>query len=107
VLFEMLTGRAAFARDTQTDTLAAVIDCEPDWPSLPPSVPPAIVRMLRRCLAKEPRVRLRDIGDARAELEETAAGVSSAPAETRLLSSRPRVRLASLAATRRRCSISG
>jgi serine/threonine protein kinase len=88
VLFEMLTGRAAFARDTLTDTLAAVIDREPDWPSLTPSVPPAIVRMLRRCLAKEPRVRLRDIGDARAELEETAAGVSSAPAETRLLSSR-------------------
>ncbi|PYR33034.1 MAG: hypothetical protein DMF90_22300 [Acidobacteria bacterium] len=71
VLYEMLTGRVAFAGDTITDTLAAVIDRDPDWSALPPATPPSVHRLLRRCLAKEPKERLRDIGDAAIELSAT------------------------------------
>src|SRR5215470_12333900 len=52
VLFEMLTGTAAFAGATVTDTLAAIIEREPDWTALPASTPPAVQRLLRRCLEK-------------------------------------------------------
>ena len=75
VLYEVLTGRAPFAGETLTDTLAAVIEREPDWSLLPTSVPTGIARMLRRCLAKDLRMRLRDIGDARAELDEVAEDI--------------------------------
>jgi Tol biopolymer transport system component len=68
VLFEMLAGRPAFARDTVTDTLAHVIDHEPDWDLLPADVPPAVRDLLRLCLEKDVRRRLRDIGDARFDL---------------------------------------
>lgn len=77
VLFEMITGRRAFEGPTSTDTLVAVLEREPDWALLPPNTPPLIRRLLRRCLEKELRRRLRDVGDARLELEEAAApGVS-------------------------------
>ena len=68
-LYEMLTGRVAFPGETVTDTLAAVLEREPSWSDLPPDTPPAVRRLLQRCLEKEPRRRLRDIGDARAELD--------------------------------------
>jgi serine/threonine protein kinase/Tol biopolymer transport system component len=74
VLFEMLTGRAAFARSTVTDTLAAVVDREPDWSALPARTPPATDRLLRRCLDKDPKRRMRDIGDARPEIDDTSTG---------------------------------
>jgi serine/threonine protein kinase len=73
VLYEMLTSRAAFRRDTISDTLAAVVEREPDWTVLPVRTPAAIQRLLRRCLVKELRHRLRDIGDARMEIEEALA----------------------------------
>ena len=57
VLFEMLTGRGAFARDTLSDTIAAVIEREPDWNTLPAAVPPAVRRLLMRCLEKDPKRR--------------------------------------------------
>ena len=60
VLYEMLTGKELFGGDTLTDVLAAVVVREPDWKSLPPRVQP----LLRRCLEKDPKRRLRDIGDA-------------------------------------------
>jgi serine/threonine-protein kinase len=66
----MLTGRAAFARDTVTETLAAIIERDPEWMALPPATPPAIVRLLRRCLEKDPRRRLHDVADVRIELDE-------------------------------------
>jgi hypothetical protein len=74
VLYEMLSGRAAFARDTITDTLAAIVEREPMWSLLPPSVPRSTARLLRRCLEKDPKRRLRDIGDARLDLEEAISG---------------------------------
>ena len=69
VLYEMLAGRAAFAGDTVTDILAAVVSREPDWSALPAATPAAIRRVLARCLEKDPKRRLRDIGDARLDLE--------------------------------------
>ena len=54
VLYEMLTGRAAFAGATLTDTLAAILEREPNWAALPSSTPAALHRLLRRCLNKDP-----------------------------------------------------
>ncbi len=71
VLFEMLTGRGLFYGETTTDTLAAVMTREPDWASLPASTPAAVRRLLARCLERDPKKRLRDIGDARPDLEDT------------------------------------
>ena len=60
VLYEMLTGRRAFGGDDVSDTLASVLKSEPDWSLVPADVPPAVVRLLKGCLAKDrrrPRVR--------------------------------------------------
>jgi Tol biopolymer transport system component len=70
VLFEMLSGEQAFSGETLTDTLAAVVRGEPKWEALPPATPEAIRRLLRRCLTKDPKQRLRDIGEARIVLGE-------------------------------------
>ncbi len=75
VLFEMLTGRTAFAGDTISDTIARVLERDADWSALPPAVPARIVDLLKRCLQKDPSRRLRDIGDARIELDEALAAV--------------------------------
>jgi Tol biopolymer transport system component len=70
VLFEMLTGRMAFAGSTISDTLAAVLEREPDWNALPAATPAAVRRLLRKCLEKDAKRRVHDIADARIELEE-------------------------------------
>jgi eukaryotic-like serine/threonine-protein kinase len=70
VLFEMLTGTPAFAGESTTDILAAVVQREPDWSRLPAATPGRIREVLRRCLQKNPKDRLRDIADARFEIEE-------------------------------------
>jgi eukaryotic-like serine/threonine-protein kinase len=70
VLFEMLSGHRAFDAETPTDTLVKVLHHEPDWGRLPVDAPPAIRALVSRCLQKEPRQRLRDIGDARLAVEE-------------------------------------
>jgi serine/threonine protein kinase len=67
VLYELLTGQSAFGRGSLTDTLAAVVDRNPDWSLLPSSTPPAIHRLLRRCLEKDPQRRLHAIADVRIE----------------------------------------
>jgi serine/threonine protein kinase len=72
VLYEMLTGRATFARDTTTDTFAAILEREPDWTRLPLATPAGIRKLLRRCIEKDQRLPLRDVADAAAELDETA-----------------------------------
>ena len=71
VLFEMLTGRRLFAGETVSDILAAVLKEEPPWGELPPRLPLALRRVLRRCLQKQPRDRFHDIADVRLELNET------------------------------------
>ena len=70
VLYEMLAGRRVFAGATVTDTLAAVLERQPDWHALPASSPQGIRKLLDRCLQKEPKARLHDIADARLELDD-------------------------------------
>lgn len=76
VLFEMLTGTTAFRGETVTDTLAAIVTRDPDWSLLPAAIPPHIRVLLGRCLRKDPKQRLRDIGDARISLDEVLSGAS-------------------------------
>ena len=85
VLYEILTARPAFRGETVSDTIAAVLEREPDWSATPAQTPASIRRLLQRCLEKDPKRRLRDIGDARLEIEEAlGASVSSeAPAPER------------------------
>jgi eukaryotic-like serine/threonine-protein kinase len=86
VLYEMLAGRRAFAGDTVTDTLATVLQGEPDWNGLPASTPAAVSQLVRRCLDKDTKRRLQAIGEARVMLEEmtqaSATGRYLAPVET-------------------------
>jgi hypothetical protein len=74
VLYEMLTGKQTFAGETVTDVMAAVVKEEPDWTALPAGTPANIQKLLRRCLTKDTRQRLRDIGEARVAIEETLGG---------------------------------
>ena len=69
VLYEMLTGNQAFQGETTSDILAAVLRAEPDWDALPVKTPPGIRRLLRRCLERDRKQRLRDIGEARIAIE--------------------------------------
>ncbi len=73
VLYEVLTGRKAFPGSTISDCLAAVLTKEPNWEALPEATPSNVRGLLRRCLQKDLGRRLRDIGDARLELEEPSA----------------------------------
>jgi eukaryotic-like serine/threonine-protein kinase len=83
VLFEMLTGRPAFADETVSDTLAHVLERDVDWQSLPASTPSRVRDLLRRCLHKDVNRRLRDIGDARLELDEAMRPIEATQAEAR------------------------
>ena len=84
LLFELLTGERAFAGETVTDVLAAVVHKEPPWDRLPTPVPAPIRRLLRRCLRKNADERLHDIADARLEIDEAlrAPGDGSEEAST-------------------------
>jgi serine/threonine protein kinase len=70
ILYECLTGKRAFEGETVTEMLAAILKGEPNWQALPAATPGRIKELLHRCLQKDPRERLRDIGDARIELHE-------------------------------------
>ena len=72
VLLEMLTGKPAYQGETLSETLAAVMMTEPDWDGLPSTTPASmsVRRLLERCLRKDPMSRLRDIGEARIQIEE-------------------------------------
>jgi serine/threonine protein kinase/Tol biopolymer transport system component len=74
VLYETLTGRLAFKGDTVLDTTAAILGDEPDWDALPVTTPAGVRVLLQGCLEKDPRRRLRDIGDARIEIERQLDG---------------------------------
>jgi Tol biopolymer transport system component len=87
VLYELLTGRMAFPGKTISDTIAAILERDPDWSALPPQTPAGLRRLARRCLEKDPDRRLHDIADARLEIEDAAspasADASIAPARGR------------------------
>ena len=72
VLFEMLTGRRAFAGDDIADVMVAVLSKEPEWAALPAATPAGVRSALRRCLERERTRRLRDIGDAGILIDEVA-----------------------------------
>jgi Tol biopolymer transport system component len=74
LLYELLSGRRAFDGATVSDTIAAVLQREPNWTALPAGTPRAVVRLLQRCLEKDLKRRLRDAGDVRLEIEDVLAG---------------------------------
>jgi Tol biopolymer transport system component len=74
VMFEALTNSRPFDGETVSDTLVSILEREPDWRLLPATTPTAIRHLLRRCLQKDLQRRLRDIGDARLEIEDVLAG---------------------------------
>jgi serine/threonine-protein kinase len=86
VMYECLTGRRAFQGDTITETLAAILKGDPDWNALPSDTPPAIRRLLGRCLARDHSCRLSDIHDAGLEIKES--GMEPAVGISRRFSSR-------------------
>ncbi len=83
VLYEMLTGRRIFDGDSAMDVIAKIAVEDPDWTRLPAETPASIRTLLRRALQKDPDRRLRDIGDARIEIDEAVAPPASGPVETR------------------------
>ncbi|MBI5835788.1 MAG: serine/threonine-protein kinase [Candidatus Eisenbacteria bacterium] len=78
VLYECLTGQALFQGETVSDLIARILEREPDWSALPAATPVRVRELLRRCLRRDPKERLRDMGDARLELVEA---MSSPPPE--------------------------
>jgi serine/threonine protein kinase len=81
ILYEMLTGRRGFEGRTSVEILSNVLKTEPDWSLLPPATPPVLRSLLRRCLQKVPSRRLRDVIDARFQIEEALnTPVESLPA---------------------------
>jgi serine/threonine protein kinase/Tol biopolymer transport system component len=79
VLFEMLAGQRPFGGETISEAMAAIIKDDPAWDALPQSIPSELRRLIRRALEKDPRRRLRDMGDARLALDEINNGWSSEP----------------------------
>ncbi len=88
VLYEMITGKRAFNAEDVSVTLAAVLMKESDWTALPRTTAPAITTVLQRCLQKDPKQRIRDIGDVRLALE--GAFESADPANDATATSRAR-----------------
>ncbi|MDP2320809.1 MAG: protein kinase [Acidobacteriota bacterium] len=89
VLLEMLTGRQAFAGETVSHVLAAVLKDEPDWTALPADTPAPIRKLLRRCLVKDRKRRMADAADARLEIEDAQvspepAAINAAPPATQV-----------------------
>jgi serine/threonine-protein kinase len=79
VLYEMLTGNAPFRRKTTAETVASVLESQPDYPALPPETPRLVRRLLERCLEKSLSRRMQDVGDVRILLEEALAGPETDP----------------------------
>jgi serine/threonine-protein kinase len=88
VLYEMLTGTRAYKGSNIADVLAAILHIEPAWDALPVSTPPKVRDLLRRCLVKDAKRRLRDMGEARIALEETKEDHVDAGAAPHRLTSR-------------------
>ena len=94
VLYEMLTGLAPFAGDTVSDTLAAILEREPDGTMLPANTPLSIRRLLRRCLEKDRKLRLDSAAGARLEIDDA---IASPAAEALALAATPSRRVAPVA----------
>ena len=79
LLLEMLTGKRTFEGETISDTLASVLKSDPDWSALPKETPARVRALLRRCLERNQKLRLRDIGEARILLDDVIAGRGEEP----------------------------
>jgi serine/threonine-protein kinase len=90
VLIEMLTGRQLFEGETVSHVIAAVLTKDPDWSMLPANTPSRLRTLLRRCLERDPKRRLRDIGEARVAFDEMASGIDVATAPTSRPATPPR-----------------
>ena len=99
VLFEMLTGRRAFAGEDVSLTLSAVLQREPEWDTLPPNVPPGLNSYLRRCLHKDPTQRVQAAGDVRLAMEGAFERTAGAPSEPMAVQAAARSNLPWIAAT--------
>ena len=78
IFFEMLSGTKMFGGETVSDMLAGVLRADVEWDKVPTGTPPAVRRLLRRCLERDPRLRLRDIGEARIVLADVMNGRAEA-----------------------------
>ncbi|HRQ72973.1 MAG TPA: protein kinase [Phycisphaerales bacterium] len=89
VLYETLVGAPPFRADTISDTIALILRSEPDWAALPADTPGRVREVLRKCLQKDPKRRLRDLGDARIELHDAYGALSGSnvdvPSEVRTI----------------------
>ena len=90
VLYEMLSGEPAFKGESVPDVLGSVLKLDPDWRALPAATPPAIVKLVRRCLTKDRKQRLQAIGDARIAIEEAIVAPHEQPLAASASGSRPR-----------------
>ena len=79
VLLEMLSGKRLFTGETASETLAAVMMKEPDWDRLPADLPSKLDNLVRRCLEKDPRERVRDVGDVRLAMKGAFETTASSP----------------------------
>ena len=94
VVYEMLTGRRTFEGGDVSEVMAKVITSEPGWDALPSALPPAVRTYLRRCLQKDPRKRIRDIGDVRLAMEGAFDVPAPPPVESRdLVDVAPRLQI--------------
>ena len=82
ILFEMLSGRHPFDGATKSDVLAAIRQTTPDWSALPSDTPTGLRRLVQRCLERDAKARLHDIGDARLEIEDAIEALTAAPETT-------------------------
>jgi Flp pilus assembly protein TadD/TolB-like protein len=89
ILFEMLSGGRAFTGESQADVFASILTRDPDWPALPPATPPRLRELLSRCLQKDPRQRLRDLGDARLEIDRLRRKTGAITGASKLPAARP------------------
>ena len=90
VLFEMLTGRRAFAGTEVSEVLASVLAREPDWALLPPRLSPTVATYIKRCLHKDPKQRIGDVQSIRLALEGVFETDAEAKFETSTTAARPR-----------------
>ena len=79
VFYELLTGASPFGRHTTAETLATVLGAQPDYALLPSDTPAIARHLLRRCLEKDRKRRLQDIGDVRIEIEDALAALAAGP----------------------------
>ena len=90
VVYEMLTGRKAFEGETISDTLAAVLRADVNWPALPRETPPAVRRVLKRCLDRDLKTRFHDVADARIAMDEAPEAATASASTTSTSAARRR-----------------